>query len=132
MKVVKFLFSPLFMGILFIVFAVSMASSDIRENDFGSARHTAVFMSPWWFELVLLLLAVNLAGQVIEFRLYRKEKLTIFLFVTPPFIVILLGAAITRYFGYEGTIHIREGETGNAIPPPLISASQSRTNLVKY
>jgi cytochrome c-type biogenesis protein CcsB len=31
------------------------------------------------------------------------------------FICILIGSAITRYFGYEGTLHIREGETSNVI-----------------
>ncbi len=30
-------------------------------------------------------------------------------------IVILLGAAITRYFGYEGIMHIREGGSSNSI-----------------
>lgn len=31
------------------------------------------------------------------------------------FIVILLGAAITRYFGIEGGMHIREGQSSDII-----------------
>ena len=37
MKVIKFLFSPVFMGILFILFAVAMAVATFLENDYGSA-----------------------------------------------------------------------------------------------
>ncbi len=62
-----------------------------------------------WFELILVLLAVNLVGQVIILKLLRREKLTIALFHLS-FIVMIMGAGITRYFGWEGTIHIRDGE----------------------
>jgi cytochrome c-type biogenesis protein CcsB len=55
------------------------------------------------------LLSVNLIGQVITQKLLRKEKLTIGLFHLA-FILMITGAGITRYFGWEGSIHIREGE----------------------
>jgi cytochrome c-type biogenesis protein CcsB len=109
MKVVKFLISPLFMGILFILFAVSMAVATFIENDFGSEASYGMIYDTRWFELIMLLLAVNLTGQIIEFKLYRKEKLSVFIFHSA-FVLILIGAAITRYFGFEGSIHIREGE----------------------
>ena len=35
MKYLKFLFSPLLMGVLFIVFAIAMAVATFLENDFG-------------------------------------------------------------------------------------------------
>ncbi|NLJ42277.1 MAG: hypothetical protein GX431_01380, partial [Bacteroidales bacterium] len=37
MKITKFLFSPVFMGIMFIIFAASMAAATFIENDYGSA-----------------------------------------------------------------------------------------------
>ena len=49
-------------------------------------------------------------GVIIKNKLYRKGKLTIFLFHIA-FVLILAGAAITRFIGYEGTINIREGQT---------------------
>jgi cytochrome c-type biogenesis protein CcsB len=112
MKIIKFLFTPVFMGILFVVFAVSMAVATFLENDFGSAAAYSMVYDTRWFELILLLLIVNLAGQIIEHKLYRKAKITIFLFHIS-FIIIIIGAGITRYFGYEGSIHIREGEEQN-------------------
>lgn len=97
------------MGMLFVVSAASMAAATFIENDYGSSAAYNFVYDTRWFELILFLLALNLAGQVIEYKLYRKQKLTILLFHLS-FILILSGAAITRYAGWEGSIHIREGE----------------------
>lgn len=112
MKYLRFLISPIFMGILFIVFAVAMALATFLENDFGSPAAYRMVYATKWFELILLLLAVNLVGQMISFRLYRREKVPGFLFHLS-FLVMLLGAAITRYAGWEGSMHIREGQEQN-------------------
>jgi cytochrome c biogenesis protein ResB len=114
MKVTKFLFSSGFMGILFAVFAVAMAMATFVENDYGSASAYSTVYNTWWFELILLLLAVNLVGQMIIFKLYKKDKLPVFLFHLS-FVVMIIGAGITRYFGWEGSIHIREGEEQNIV-----------------
>ena len=86
-----------------------MAAATFIENDYGSSAAWNFVYDTRWFELILLLLAVNLIGQVITLRLYRKQKLTIFLFHLS-FVLILAGSAITRYAGWEGSIHIREGD----------------------
>ena len=55
---------------------------------------------------------VNFVGNIFKYRLLRKEKwatLTLHL----SFISILLGAFITRYYGFEGMMSIREGATEN-------------------
>ena len=109
MKLVKFLFSPLFMGILFVLFAISMAVATFLENDLGSSAAYTLVYDAKWFELILLLLALNLVGQVISLKLLRKEKLPVALFHLS-FILMLIGAGLTRYFGWEGTIHIRNGQ----------------------
>ncbi len=100
------------MGILFVVFAFSMAAATFIENDYGSPAAYSMVYNSWWFELVLVLLAVNLIGQLIKLRLFRKEKLPVALFHLA-FILMITGAAITRYFGWEGTMHIREGAEQN-------------------
>ncbi len=113
MKSIKFLFSPLLMGILFVVFAIAMAAATIIENDYGSPAAYSMVYDTRWFELILLLLAVNLVGRLITLKLYRKEKLAVFLFHLS-FLLMIAGAAITRYIGWEGTMHIREGEEQNS------------------
>ncbi len=97
------------MGILFVIFAASMAAATFIENDYGSSAAYNFVYDTRWFELILFLLSVNLIGQMIIFKLYRKSKLTVFLFHLS-FVLMITGAAITRYTGWEGTIHIREGE----------------------
>jgi hypothetical protein len=100
------------MGMLFIVFAVSMAMATFLENDFGSAYAYSKVYGTRWFELILLLLAINLIGRMIALKLYRKDKLPIFVFHLS-FVIMIIGAGITRYFGWEGTLHIREGKEQN-------------------
>jgi len=112
MKFIKYLFSPSMMGILFIVFAMSMAVATFLENDFGSAATYNMVYDTRWFELILLLLSVNLIGRLIIMKLFKKQKLPVALFHLA-FILMITGAGITRYFGWEGTMHIREGNTQN-------------------
>jgi hypothetical protein len=112
MKYLKFLFSPILMGLLFVAFASSMAVATFLENDFGSPVAYSMVYNTRWFELILLLLAVNMVGQMFVYKLFRKAKLPIAIFHLS-FLLLILGAGITRYFGWEGTMHIREGEEQN-------------------
>ena len=109
MKVIKYIFSPVFMGILFVIFAVAMAVATFIENDFGTSAAYGMVYDTRWFELILLLLAVNLIGQLIIFKMFRRVKIPVALFHIS-FVLMIIGAGITRYFGWEGIIHIREGE----------------------
>jgi cytochrome c-type biogenesis protein CcsB len=112
MKYLKFLFSPSLMGFLFVAFAMSMAVATFLENDFGSPAAYGMVYDTKWFELILLLLAINLIGQLFIYKLFRRAKLPTTLFHLS-FLLLITGAAITRYFGWEGTMHIREGEEQN-------------------
>ncbi|MGB8359053.1 MAG: cytochrome C biogenesis protein, partial [Bacteroidales bacterium] len=109
MKIFRFLFTPIMMGLLLIVLAIVMAAATFIENDFGADAARQIVYNTRWFELIFLLLVTNLTGQIITFKLYRREKLTVMLFHIA-FIVMIIGAAITRYTGFDGMIHIREGE----------------------
>ncbi len=100
------------MVILFIVLAATMAVATFIENDFGQEAARAAVYNTVWFELIFLLLAVNLVGQLILYRMWRREKLTVMLFHLA-FLIMVVGAAITRYTGYDGMMHIREGESSD-------------------
>lgn len=111
---IKFIFSTRLTAIIIISFAVSIAAATFIENDFGSQTARAIVYNAWWFNILLFIGMINLAGIIILNKLYRKEKRTIFLFHLA-FLLILAGAAITRFFGFEGFMHIREGEGSNII-----------------
>ena len=100
------------MAIILVLIAVSAGLATFIENDFGSHIAREKVYAARWFELLLLIFAFNLTGIIFRFKSWKKGKLTVFIFHIA-FLVILLGATITRYLGFEGIIHIREGETNN-------------------
>ena len=102
------------MAILMLIFAFSVGYATIVENDFGTMTAKAEIYNARWFELLLGLLALNLALNIHKYKMYTLKKAPMFLFHSG-FLVILLGATITRYAGYEGTMHIREGGDASSI-----------------
>lgn len=113
-KIVSFLFSMLFTGILFVIFAISIAYATFIENDYGTTTAKVLIYNATWFEILLGVISINLIGGIIVGGLFKKKKWTNFL-LHFAFLFIIAGAAITRYYGYEGTMHIREGESSNEI-----------------
>lgn len=111
-KIADFLFSPYLMGSLILLIAVSVATATFIENDHGSIAARIAVYNAKWFELLLLILAIHLTGRIIRCRLYTRKKFSVFLFHFS-MLVILAGSAITRYFGFEGSMHIREGQKTN-------------------
>ena len=116
-KIASILFSTRLTAVLFIVFAVAMGIGtflDAASETSPTPYSRALIYNAWWFEAIMGLFVVNFVGNIFRFRLYKKEKwatLTLHL----SFILILVGAFVTRYIGYEGVIHIREGATENTM-----------------
>jgi cytochrome c-type biogenesis protein CcsB len=113
-RIADILFSSRLMAILLALFAIAIAVATFIENDFGSTSARAVIYNAHWFELLLLLGMVNLTGNMLIRKLYVRSKLTIFMFHLA-FLLILIGAAVTRFTGFEGTLSIREGEQSGAV-----------------
>ncbi|HCY00421.1 MAG TPA: cytochrome C biogenesis protein [Bacteroidales bacterium] len=110
MKFFKFLASPMLMALLIIAFGVSSAMATFIENDFGTEAARAIVYNAWWFESIMLLLVLNFLASIFTRKLFKKGKVAVMLFHLG-FVVILIGSAITRYYGQEGMMHIRKGET---------------------
>ena len=101
-------------GVLLVIFAISIGYATFLENDYGTVTAKILIYNARWFESLLLLLCINLIGSIFVNKLYSRRKWPILLFHVA-FILILIGAAITRYYGYEGIMHIREGESSDYI-----------------
>ena len=113
-KISDILFSTRAAGIYFLLFAFAIGGATFIENDFGTAAAQKWIYQAKWFELLLLLFGITILVNMFRFRLFRREKWPVLLFHLA-ILVILLGATITRYIGYEGTVHIREGEASNSL-----------------
>jgi len=108
------LFSTKLTALLLFVFAVAIGVATFIENDFGTPASKALIFNTKWLELIFVLLTINLVGNIFKYKMFRLEKLPVLTFHIA-LIVILIGAGITRYFGFEGSMHIREGATSNQI-----------------
>ena len=102
------------MALLMLVYAVGMGYATLVENDYGIMASKALVYSALWFEVVQVLLALNFIGNIKRYNLLRWEKFPTLLFHIA-FVIILIGASVTRYVSYEGQMPIREGATSNLV-----------------
>lgn len=110
MKVIKFLVSTKISLVLLLAFSVAMAVATFMENDHGTAVARQVVYEAWWFEVILIWLAINFLFHIKEYKLFGPKRWPIGLFHIS-FIIIIVGAGITRYISDEGIAPIREGAT---------------------
>ena len=114
-KLANIFFSTRLTAVLFILFAVAMATGTILDSgqETSPTPYTRnLIYNAWWFEAIMVFFIINFTGNIVRFRLYKKEKWATFI-LHLAFIFILLGAFITRYASFEGMMAIREGATEN-------------------
>ncbi|MBA1433180.1 MAG: cytochrome c biogenesis protein CcsA [Epsilonproteobacteria bacterium] len=122
------------MAVLMLIFAFAIGYATIVENDFGTMTAKAEIYNARWFEVLLGLLAINLIYNIFHYKMYTLKKAPIFIFHVA-FLVVLVGAAITRYVGYEGSMHIREGMTADTMlssDPYIVINAQDMKNKAEF
>lgn len=102
------------MAVFMLIFAAAIGYATFLENDYGTMTAKAEIYNARWFEVLMAVLTINLIINIFRFKMFSAKKAPIFIFHLA-FIIIVLGAAITRYVGYEGTMRIREGATANSM-----------------
>ncbi|QOY51016.1 cytochrome c biogenesis protein [Candidatus Sulfurimonas baltica] len=102
------------MVIMMLIFAFSVGYATFVENDYGTITAKADIYNARWFEVLLTLLTVNLMLNMYKFNMFSIKKAPIFIFHLS-FLIIIIGAAVTRFYGFEGTMFIREGETASTM-----------------
>jgi cytochrome c-type biogenesis protein CcsB len=96
---------------MLFAFAVIAGAGTFIENDFGTQTARALIYKAKWFEFFLGYFTLIVIYNIFKFKTY-KTKPSVFLFHFS-FAIIAIGALITRYVGYEGIMHIREGQSVN-------------------
>ncbi len=102
------------MASLMLLFAFAIGYATFVENDYGTITAKADIYNARWFEILIALLTINLTINIFRYKMFSIKKAPIFIFHLS-FIIIVLGAAITRFVGFEGTMHIREGEVATTM-----------------
>ncbi len=114
LKKFSFLVSMPFMAILLIILIVVLALATFVESAYSTQTAWAVIYGTHWFELLMLLIGLNLVGVLVKQKLFRRKKIVVVLFHLA-FILILIGASVTRFISYEGNMHIRENAASDVM-----------------
>ena len=108
----KIFFSTRLMAGLFIVFATAMAFGTFIESWYSTETARIWIYNATWFEAIMVLFVISFIGNMFRYRLLRWEKWPV-LTLHLSWILIIVGAFVTRYISFEGMMPIREGNTEN-------------------
>lgn len=104
----KTLFSTRLMAVLFILFAAAMGIGTFVESWYSTATARIYIYNATWFEAIMVFFVVNFTGNIYRYRLFKWKKWPV-LVLHLSWILIIVGAFVTRYISYEGRMPIREG-----------------------
>ena len=111
-KLVSFLISTKFTAILFVLFPLSMGIGTFIESYYNTTTAKILIYNAWWFELMMVFFVINFAFNIKRYNLLTFKKWPILL-LHLSWILIILGAGVTRYIGYEGVMPIRENTSSD-------------------
>jgi cytochrome c-type biogenesis protein CcsB len=111
-QIYNYLFSTSAAGLYTLLFATAIAVATFVENDFGTSSAQKIIFKTKWFELLMLLFGISILANIVRYRMVKQRKWAILTFHLA-ILVILAGAAVTRYWAYEGMMGIREGEASD-------------------
>lgn len=106
------LFSPRLMAVLFLAFAAAMAVGTFVESAYSTETARIYVYNATWFEAIMVFFVINFTGNIVRYRLLRRNKWPVLL-LHLSWILIIVGAFVTRYISYEGVMPIREGSAEN-------------------
>ncbi|WP_420322378.1 cytochrome c biogenesis protein CcsA [Flagellimonas sp.] len=111
-KLSKILFSTRLMAILFLIFATAMAFGTFVESWYSTETARIYIYNATWFEVIMVFFVINFTGNIFRYQLLRWKKWPVLL-LHLSWILIIVGAFVTRYISYEGIMPIREGNVEN-------------------
>ena len=113
-KLIKELFTMRMMALGLLIFLVAIAKATFIESDFGTPASKIAIYNTRWFEILLIYLSIGLIINIAKYRMFRPEKAASLAFHLS-FLIIIIGAGVTRYVGFEGQMPLKEGQQSNVI-----------------
>ena len=111
-KIISLLVSNRLTAILFITFSAAMGIGTFIESMHGTDAARILVYNAFWFEIMMILFLINFIFNIKRYNLLSRPKFGILL-MHLSWILIIIGAGVTRYIGHEGVMPIREGNTSN-------------------
>ncbi|MEA2049282.1 MAG: cytochrome c biogenesis protein CcsA [Campylobacterota bacterium] len=111
-KTQNIIFSTWTMLVLFFLLGAGAAIGTFIENDYGTSTARVLVYNHLWYEIVMTLSIINLLGIIFRRKMWNQKAKFIFHI---SFVVMLIGASLTRYVGYEGVMRISEGQTQSSM-----------------
>lgn len=94
------------LGMLLFLGGIGVAT--FLESLHGIQAAKILVYNALWFEILLLYLCLSLIANIFKYRMWMREKIAMLTFHLA-FIVLIIGAAVTRYTGFEGIMVVPEG-----------------------
>ncbi len=113
-RLLRALGSVKFTLLLLALSALALAAGTLVERREGARAARSLVYQSAWFQAALFLMAVNLVAAVLK-RFPLKKRHIPFVITHGAIVLLLAGAWITRAFGVEGRMAIREGEKEDRI-----------------
>jgi cytochrome c-type biogenesis protein CcsB len=107
-------FSMRMMTMAMFIFLSAIGAATFIESAYDIQTAKIMIYNALWFELLLVYLGLNLIANIFRYNMFQREKIAMLMFHIS-FIVILIGAGVTRYVSFEGMMMIREGEKSDII-----------------
>ena len=95
--------------VLILIFIIAQAVATFLPSETQAFGY--VYGSVW-FECLMWFIGLNLISVMLRYRTYKKIP---FFILHLSILVILIGAGITRHFGFKGTLHLRDNQTKSYI-----------------
>ncbi len=99
-----------FVLFMLLILGAAAGVATFLESIYDTQTAKILVYDARWYEIVMLCLTISLIGITIKDKMWRRFGAFV---LHSAFIVIILGAFLTRYFGEEGVLHVREGESSN-------------------
>jgi cytochrome c-type biogenesis protein CcsB len=113
-KLAQAFFSMRMMALAMLLFLVAIGGATLLESSYDIQTAKIMVYNALWFEILLVYLTLNLVANIFRYKMFQREKIATLSFHLS-FIVIILGAGVTRYFSFEGMMIIREGESSTVV-----------------
>ncbi|MCH2231963.1 MAG: cytochrome c biogenesis protein CcsA [Crocinitomicaceae bacterium] len=107
-KIARQLLSMRMMAVAMIVFLVAIGAATLIESQYDIQTAKIMIYNATWFEILLAFLCVNLIANIFRYKMFERDKIAMLMFHLS-FIVMIIGAGVTRFISFEGLMLIREG-----------------------